>query len=295
MTVTIRRATQADLPAIVDIWYRSEVDAGDASLPYPAQPPAMFRHLLATADVRVAVDAGETIGFIALVTRGVVNYLALMFVRAERQSSGVGRALLASVIPPRAGSVCTAASTDPRAQALYIRAGMQPRWPHYHLVGETSRLRRTLWHGIDALPAEHMDPMLLRWDREISGQERSVDHAALGDTLPAVPLWFRRTGQTVGYGYVQTAGDVFLGAPDAYAVGPVGAHTVEDALACTVAAVGWASDRARIVRICLPGPHPALAPLLDAGMRIVYVEEFMSRDDPPFDPRRYCPAGAGLI
>lgn len=297
MPVTIRRANMADLPAIVDIWYHSEVDEGGGDpLPYPRRPPGAFRHLLATADVRVAEEGGAAVGFVTLATRGVVSYLTLMYVRAERQSSGIGRALLESVIPPATGVYCTAASTDPRAQALYIRAGMQPAWPSFHLFGEVWRLRLPSQDGIEVVEAQSMDPELLRWDREISGQERPQDHLALGDTLPAVPLWFRRAGETIGYGYVHTSSDVVLGAPDAFAVGPVGARTPADAVACTLAAVGWVRERARLIRIALPGPHPALAPLLDAGFRIVYVEEFMSSaSEPIFDPRLYCYAGAGLL
>jgi hypothetical protein len=255
----------------------------------------MFRHLMATADMRVAIDGDETVGFITLVTRGALSYLTLMFVRAERQSRGIGRALLDAVIPPASGVYCTAASTDPRAQALYIRAGMQPCWPSFHLFGETARLRTLPDHGVDVTEADRCDPDFLGWDRDVSGQERPEDHAALGGILPAVSLWFRRCGATIGYGYVHTASDVVLAAPDAYAIGPVGALTPEDALACTLAAVDWARQRARTVRIALPGPHPALAPLLEAGFQIVYVEEFMASAALPFDPRCYCPTGAGLL
>ncbi|RIK47080.1 MAG: hypothetical protein DCC58_00970 [Chloroflexi bacterium] len=292
----IRRADAADLPEIVDIWYRSEVDESAESLPYPAQPPAMFRHLMATADVRVAVDAGEVIGFAVVASRGDLHNLALMFVRAERQSAGVGRALLRALLPPSSGVYCTGASNDPRAQSLYIRAGMRPRWPLYHLLGDLTTLA-PLESDIRVEPADVAGARFPAWDRAASGQGRPQDLAALGTLFPAQPLLFVQDDAALGYGVVHTASDVVLAAPDAFALGPLGAVTQAASVACTLAAVRWASSQpeARLLRVALPGPHPALAALLEVGFRIVYVEQFMASAEAPFDPRRYIPFGSGLL
>lgn len=295
MSLTIRTAHAADLPAIVEIWYRAEVDESGVALPCPQNPPAIFRHLLATADLRIAEEDGRPVGFVALTTRGKLSYLALMFVLAECQSRGIGQALLHAVMLSVGGTICTAASTDPRAQALYIRAGMQPHWPLYHLAMTTSAVGPLRTDGSIARPTINHSPALHAWDTAISGQSRTQDHAAFGTLLPAIPLWVERDGTTIGYGFVQTAGEIVLAAPDAYTVGPVGARTADDAVRCVGAVVEWARQRARTVRIALPGPHPALGPLLDAGLRIVYVEQFMASGQLPFNPRCYCPCGAGIL
>jgi hypothetical protein len=218
-----------------------------------------------------------------------------MFVRSRWRSAGIGRALLEALTPPPAGAYCTAGSTDPRAQALYIRSGMRPTWPSIHLAAPSSRLRLPA-STVEAIQAPRLDPEFLRWDQRISRQERPADLAALGATLPAVPLWFTRAGKTIGYGYVQTSSEVVLAAPETFAIGPLGASTPGDALAATLAAFAWARDRSPRVRIALPGPHPAVGPLLEAGCRIAYVETFMSSShEPLFDPELYCPIGLGLI
>jgi hypothetical protein len=50
------------------------------------------------------------------------------------------------------------------------------------------------------------------------------------------------------------------------------------------------------VRIDVPGPHPALAPLLERGFQIVYVETFQSSAAAPFfDARCYIPSGSDLL
>jgi hypothetical protein len=46
------------------------------------------------------------------------------------------------------------------------------------------------------------------------------------------------------------------------------------------------------VRLAVPGPHPALRPLLDAGMRIADFDTFVSTArEPFFDSRRYLSTG----
>ena len=75
-------------------------------------------------------------------------------------------------------------------------------------------------------------------------------------------------------------------------VGPVGAGTAEDAADCLLAAVEFARTRSDRVRLSVPGPHPALAALLDAGFHITYLETFVSSAAAPFlDPARYVGSG----
>ena len=125
----------------------------------------------------------------------------------------------------------------------------------------------------------------------MSGRARPADHRywiAQG----AIPVWFEGRGGRAGYGYIQTRSEGALWNPDAITVGPVGARRSADALDCVRAAVAFARTRAAVVRLAVPGPHPALAPLLEAGFRITYVETFVSSASTAFlDPARY--AGSG--
>jgi hypothetical protein len=106
------------------------------------------------------------------------------------------------------------------------------------------------------------------------------------------------TGSSVaaGYGYAQTRSDDLLAHPDAITLGPIGAHTADQAEACTYAAVDWARARAATARIAVTGPHPALGRLLAAGFRIGEVETFCSTDDAAFvDVKRYVSSGGDLF
>src|SRR5688572_11975808 len=131
----IRPATAADLPALYDIWYASEV-GGD---PHPPRrgPWPWLAHELATGALLLAERDGVALGFAGTITRDEIVFLSDCFVRADAQSSGVGRGLLHQLLPRDGRTYCTISSNDPRAQALYVRAGMRPHWPFFILEAET--------------------------------------------------------------------------------------------------------------------------------------------------------------
>jgi len=292
--VTIRRAADADLAAIYDIWYTAEV--GNDSAPPPRGSSALLHHELATADVYVAEIDGRIAGFAATVARGTVIFLSECFVRAEYQSRGVGRALVHRLLSNDERVRCTLSSRDPRALALYIRAGMRPQWPNFCLRAEATRLSTLPAPAVDVIAARPGDPALVEWDAAIGGRPRPQDHVYWVEQARAIPLWFRRGATQIGYGYAQLHTPEDLWSPDALTLGPIGAHSAEDALACVAAAVGWARPRATTLRITVPGPHQALAPLLDAGFQISYVEQFVSSAAQPFmDAARYIPASSTLF
>src|SRR5262245_15115966 len=134
----IRPATAADLSALYDIWYASEV--GDDLQPPTPGPWPWLTHELTTGELLLAERNGTAIGFAATITRSGITFLSDCFVRADTQSSGVGRRLLQQLTPGDDRTFCTVSSNDPRAQALYIRAGMRPRWPNFILTAEASKL-----------------------------------------------------------------------------------------------------------------------------------------------------------
>jgi GNAT superfamily N-acetyltransferase len=305
----IRPATPADLGQVHDIWYRAEVqDLLDA--PPPGDVPAIFHHELTTGKMYVAQAGGRILGYAALIPRGAIAYLAELYVRDDEQSSGIGQALLARALSRQAcgnGSgptfaCCTLSSDDPRALALYIRAGMQPRWPHFLLYAASSRLTGSspgdlLAAGVDVVPARPGDPELVRWDAEVGGRLRPEDHAYWVQGASATPLWFARGSEALGYGYVQARNhEVALWHPEALSLGPIGARNPSLALDCTLAAVAWAAERAPAVALGVPAAHPCLPVLLQAGFRIMYVETFVSiEENVPCDPACYLPSSSTLF
>ena len=186
-------------------------------------------------------------------------------------------------------------STDPRALALYIRSGMHPAWPHFFLQLEKSVHSDFSTPGVEVVMADAADPALVQWDAQLSGRSRPQDHEHWIAKQQAVPIWFHRRGQTVGYGYVRLgAGTLWY--PESCTIGPIGVNALEDVTECVLAAVNWALKHANVLQISVPGPHPSLAELLTKGFRIVYVETFLSTADVPFfDARRYITSGSNLL
>jgi hypothetical protein len=173
---------------------------------------------------------------------------------------------------------------------------MRPRWPNL-LLQAGSPLRQTPLrvpsaHIVEADPA---DEALIAWDAAICGRPRPMDHHYWTGEERAIPLWFSRWGRRIGYGYVRLGAGTFQH-PDAATIGPIGADNPEDALACTLSAVRWAASRAAVLRIDVPGPHPALAPLLEGGFRIIDMDTFCLAGETMFaDPQCYISSGGSLF
>jgi GNAT superfamily N-acetyltransferase len=290
----LRVATPADLPAVYRVFHANEVDG--APSPPPVGPvPAILDHVRATGDLVVAELDGEIVGYAGAVVRGTVAYLTDLFVQPGRQSREVGRSLLRRVLPIDGPPRWTLSSADPRALALYARAGMRPLWPNLELRLEAAAVRDLPPTGVAATPADPDDPALHGWDAEISGRPRPADHTFWVRRQKATSLWFKRGGAVVGYGYVRT-GISTVWTPEKTVVGPVGSRDSAAAAACVAAAVAWALPLGPVLDLAVPGPHPALAPLLEAGFRITYVETFCaSAPDGAPDPRRYLGSGGDLF
>ncbi|HEY8323040.1 MAG: GNAT family N-acetyltransferase [Ktedonobacterales bacterium] len=297
----VRPATAADLPAVHAIWLHNDAPHETPQLPAPRDVLSGFVYEQEHGEMRVAeADAGRVIGFGGSVSwsgpRGSLTYLADLFIAPDIQSHGVGQAILRA-LPLSAGGRCVHASTDPRAAALYIRTGMLPLWPNFWLVADVERhpaLRLDALPGADVelTAAAADDAQLAAWDVRVFGYVRSRDLAWQVATRDALPLWFRRRGATIGYGYIQRHCDESLSRPGAWTLGPIGAETPENARDCVCAAVRWAAERAPAVRLGVPAPHPALAPLIEAGCRIVYNETFLASPDAALpDVTRYLPSG----
>src|SRR5579859_460337 len=293
MTV-FRPAHENDLRQMYKIFYQNEI-LNSPHPPASGNIPPYMRHVLQTGTMSIAEQDGEVLAFAGAITRGTITFLTDLFVLPAHQSDRLGKTLLHSILPQDGLVHCTIGSSDPRALALYIRAGMRPQWPYFELALEkpTDKWRST--PDIQISEADPADPALIHWDAQISGRLRPADHHHWVHEQQAVPLWFQQEGQVVGYGYIRL-GDKTLWYPQACALGPIGASTPENATACVLAATDWALQQTNAVLIGVPGPHPCLATLLERGFRITDVETFLSNAETPFfDARCYTPSGGDLF
>jgi GNAT superfamily N-acetyltransferase len=245
--VQVRDASEEDLPAIARIAAANDDTAG--------ADPRYVSHLRTHGRFLVAEAGGEPVGYCGIRRTGEYTMLTDLFVDPERHGGGVGRRLLETALDEPSERL-TFASRDPRAMSLYVRFGMVPRWPLLYLSGPPARsraLRTDLVPIADAGAAEF----------SLTGRDRTPDYAYWG-TLPGAR------------GLVVRDGCAVVGAG---AVGPDLVHHLVTAdghdPASTLAAALGTFDAGR-VRICLPGPHPALPVLLEAGWRIEDLDQHLS-------------------
>lgn len=295
--MNVRAASERDLAAMYAVYYLNEVGASENIPPLsPQNVPAVLRHVFETGTMSVAEQDGHVLAFAGAITRGPVTFLTDLFVHPQTQSGGLGKILLQQVLAQGPSLIrCTMSSTDPRAQALYTREGMQPLFPHFNLQwrGPVHTEPEPLATDLAVVEGEAGDPAFVQWDAQVGGRARPMDHAFWLEQQHAVPLWFRRQGVTLGYGYVRQVAATLL-TPRTWVVGPVGVSAPAYATECVLAAIRWAEQHAEMLRIDVPGPHPCLAPLLERGFHIIYVETFHSTAS-FFDARCYIPSGSDLL
>ncbi|MGH7804639.1 MAG: GNAT family N-acetyltransferase [Candidatus Binatia bacterium] len=282
-----RRARAEDLGAVNAIFHEAQTEGDASPPPLSADGLTIFPHELAHAELWVATEADEVVGFAATVERGGWRFLAELFVRRELRSRKLGKRLLERCFEDRGLPRMTMSSPDPRALALYVGLGLEPRWPLFYLVRDASPspgLRPTSPQG-----GEVRDLEVERMDAEISGRKRPEDLEYWRTAGEAAFLHFPR-----GYAVVRNRSDDWIGNEDAITIGPCGGQTADDAIAAVLAAIDAVGGRR--IRIGLPGPHPAFRALLERGFRIVELDTFLATPGPlPFDPTRYLPSGGALF
>jgi GNAT superfamily N-acetyltransferase len=290
----IRPANEAELQAVFEVFYQNEL-LDNPQLPLPGDIPPYLSHVLQTGTLHVAEEDGKILAFAGAITRGNISFLTDLFVLPSSQSGKLGKKLLQTVLPQDDLIHCTLSSSDPRALALYIRAGMRPCWPHFALRLDRPTQAWSLAPDMEIIEADSSDLALLRWDARTSGRPRPQDLQFWVREERAVPLWFRRRGQIVGYGYVRFGAEEHS-KPPSCRLGPMGADTPEDASACVLAAVYWAMQRAVEIHIDVSGPHPCLTTLLERGFQIHSFDTFvLSAATPFFDARSYIASGGDLF
>src|SRR3569833_646123 len=242
----VRTARDADLPAIA----RIGVDNGDAD----GADSRYVAHLRGHGRLLVAEEEGAPTGYCGVRRIGGLTLLTDLFVDPARHGSGTGRRLLDAAFT-QDGDRSTFASRDPRAMSLYVRYGMVPRWPLLYLYGPPLA---------GAAPAERVSPEEAAGaERRLNGRDRSADYAFWAAAPGATGLVVRDGSDVVAAG-IAGAGRLF--------------HlvTADGAGPASVLAAALATFDAPRVRLCLPGPHPALPLLLDARWRIEDADQHMS-------------------
>jgi GNAT superfamily N-acetyltransferase len=291
-SLTIRSATTADFGPIWDIRYANDI-TGATIAPRQGPPPPYLRHLRDDGILLVAETDGAVVGYAGRLDRGGVAYLTDLFIDPARQSTGTGGQLLRQIFAGDAIARCTLATADPRALALYTRFGMAPRWPNFTLT-RASALGGVHADDVTLAAVDMRDPDLHRWDGAISGRFRPADLAFFEAKERGRAFWVRRMETTIGYAIVRL-GSGGHGQREVATIGPVGAWSAADALACVLAATAWAGEQGAPIELAVPGPHRALAPLLSAGFRITDVETYCASEPTLLDPERYVGSGGDLF
>ncbi|MGZ3629236.1 MAG: GNAT family N-acetyltransferase [Ktedonobacteraceae bacterium] len=288
---TIRPATEAELPSVYEVFYQTEL-LDNPQLPLPDAIPPYLSHVLQTGTLYVAEENGKILAFAGAITRGNISFLTDLFVLPYSQSGKLGKTLLQTVLPQDDLIHCTLSSSDPRALGLYIRSGMRPWWPQFALQLDKPTHAWPLAPDMEIIEADASDTALLDWDARVSGRPRPQDLEFWVREEKAIPLWFRMRGQIVGYGYVRFEAKAHSN-PDACKIGPMGADTREDAMACVLAAIHWATQRSAEIYIDVPGPHPCLTMLLERGFHIKSFDTFVCSSSSLFLDARCYVAGGG--
>jgi GNAT superfamily N-acetyltransferase len=305
--ITFRYATEADLPECSRI-HRVGIDDYLGRMAFPPMPvenPGLLRlhaHTLASDPTRfqVAERRGRggrprIVAFGSAVERGPMWFLSMLFVEPGEQARGLGRALLAEILPAptrkRVLATCTD-SAQPISNGLYASFGIVPRMPLFNLVGRP--YQDAPW---PALPGDIVvervrdgaawanDGEVHDLDRALLGFAHPEDHAFVLDE-PRHGFAFRGPdGRLVGYGYAGDVGRVGpIAVSDARLLAPVLGHllrTVEPRGASSVWLPGDAGD--------------AIGVAIRAGLRIDGFPILAGWSRSFADFTRYVPTSPGLI
>jgi hypothetical protein len=275
--VEVRKAAPGDLAGIAAVAL-----ANGQGEEWGGADPAYVTHLLTHGTVVVGVSAGSVTGFGAtrdLATgAGPVSMLCDLFVDPAAHDSGCGRAMLAELWSAP-GPRMTFASLHASALPLYASFGVDAWWPLLYLHGPVNALvPADGWRAGLAGPAD-VARMELAW----TGADRSDDHLAWARRPGGASVLARRGDQVLAAGTVG-------GACGEYGVTHLAVAPAADAAAALLAVL--ASLECETARVCLPGPHPAVRPLLAAGWRVAEFDLFMATDPTLLDPRRTVPSPA---
>lgn len=278
--MNVRGARAGDVPAMAGILASNGEPMDWPDLPQLGWP--YLEHLVARARTSVAVVDDDIVGFGGSVPVGRedVRFVTDLFVDPTRQSRGAGRALLASILDGAAGRM-TFSSTDERALALYIRAGMRPWWPLLYLEIPAGALGDAA-AAVETGPADVEETT--RWSTAWSGVGRTIDFEHYASLPEAAGFVVRDAGAVAAVGWARRERKRSDGRWLDHASIAPDADPVRTALAVLHAAA--AAER---LVTAVPGPHPVLAALLERGGRIAGRDQFCATDPALLDPVRVLP------
>jgi GNAT superfamily N-acetyltransferase len=312
--LTYRPVRVDEIETCAGIW-RTAINDYIVRLGQEEIPPEMnpvirlFTHLQSTDPERFIVasrpdEAGgeEIVSFALAISRERLWYLSMLFVLPELQGAGIGRRLLARVLPDDDG-IARATATDsaqPISNALYATYGIAPRMPLLNLSGLPERPEAfgRLPSGIVPVSFEviaagppggpghaRLSAAVDGLDRELLGAAHPVDHRFLRQEQRRGWLYHGPDGTPIGYGYAGEAGRLGpVAVRDESLVAPILGHLTSAVVPRGAFAswVGGAADR-------------ALTALLGAGFRLDQFPVLLCWDRPFADFARYLPISPGLI
>lgn len=202
-------------------------------------PVILHGYQRAPEGFHVALDDGGAVSaFSGAWPRDGLWWLGFLFARPDRQRAGVGRELLSRALAPGEGApnVFTFASSDPPANALYMRHGMMPRAAVLSFSLDTER-------GEAKLALEPLRRSTMAFERERFGYARGHDHKFFLEQGAGFEL-VRPDGARVGFGYLGNDGRV----------GPVACAAASDVWDALDALVAEAAARG-LPRATLRVPH----------------------------------------
>lgn len=164
---------------------------------------SLYLHLAGSAKhFWIAERGGQIIGFSRSILRDGVFQLTELFVLPGQQSSGVGRELLARTFSTEgAATRSIIASADVRAQALYLKAGVYPRFPIYYFGRKPGTVTLATDLSLEPITASPGNLAVIgELDKVIVGHRRDADHAWLSADRQG--YLYYRGDQPVGYGYL---------------------------------------------------------------------------------------------
>ena len=163
----------------------------------------LFDHLAATGDQWWFAEdemSGEALGYARSIVRDGVRELTEFFVLPTAQAAGVGRELIARAFPDDTRHRAIVATTDARAIARYLKAGLSGRAA---MIGfEAAPRPVSLPTDLERQPIPAASPQLDALgeiDRALLGFRRDEDHRWLASQRRG---WlYARAGEPVAYGY----------------------------------------------------------------------------------------------
>ena len=235
----------------------------------------------------VAESAGRVAGFGATQRIGdgpaAITMLCDLFVDPGSHGRGTGQALLASLWEPGSPRM-TFSSLHAHALPVYTRAGLDAWWPLLYLGGAVGALPRAPGWTVAAASPEEVAALEAEW----TGIDRSADHRAWAARPGGQPVTARHGAAVLAAGTV--AGEDAEYGIAHLALSPAGGDG--EAVAAVTAVLASLSPPDGRARVYLPGPHPAVRPVLDAGWHVDAMDIFMATDPGLLDPRRAVPSPA---